>query len=493
MKRRPKPTRRLPPGSTMEPRPNRSSEPRRTRCADAPEPSRGARDLAFHAINAHQKKGKFITDVLAQEASASNLNSDDRRLALELSNGVVRRQATLDSLITPCVSRPRQNIEDALWTLLRIGTYQLVFTSSIPVYAAINETVETARRLGKPGWTGFINGVLRSVSRTMTDEQTGQPGPDSVPLGDGRYRRLNVDRFPDPSIDPVAYYSAAFSFPRWLVDRWAARHSFDELCQIGFWFNSPTPIMLRTNTLRTTRGELLAKLHAAGIEATPGSDSSAIVLQQSARVDTLPGFAEGLFVVQDETAMQAARLLNPQPGIQVLDLCAAPGTKTTHLAELMRNEGKIIAVDVNRERLARIDENAHRLGISIIETVIAAEDGADIPRGPFDAILLDVPCSNTGVLSKRPEARWRLNPQDLVELPAIQTMLLRSALERLKPGGRVVYSTCSIETEENAAVVRSALGDVQLQERLVLEAEQEHIPGQPSDGGYQALLRISQS
>jgi 16S rRNA (cytosine967-C5)-methyltransferase len=204
-------------------------------------------------------------------------------------------------------------------------------------------------------------------------------------------------------------------------------------------------------------------------------------------VERLPGFADGWFAVQDESAMQAARLLAPAPGSTVLDLCAAPGTKTTHLAELMGNRGSILAADVDRRRLALVEENCRRLGIDIVETQVVAADARDVSPGPFDSVLLDVPCSNTGVLGKRPEARWRLRPQDIEELAAIQKRLLTAAIARLKPGGRLVYSTCSIEPEENEGVVRAALSAFP-NLRLLSEVHRE--PGQPADGAYQAVLGV---
>jgi 16S rRNA (cytosine967-C5)-methyltransferase len=187
--------------------------------------------------------------------------------------------------------------------------------------------------------------------------------------------------------------------------------------------------------------------------------------------------------VQDESAMQVASALALEPGSVILDLCAAPGGKTTHLAELMANRGRIVACDIDQRRLANVTELARRLGIDIIEPCLLGKD-EPAPAGPFDAVLVDVPCSNTGVLGRRPEARWRLKPDDLRHLPRLQASLLRQACDRVRPGGAVVYSTCSIEPEENGELVRSVLSP-----GLELEAEQERRPGLPADGGYWARLR----
>jgi 16S rRNA (cytosine967-C5)-methyltransferase len=300
--------------------------------------------------------------------------------------------------------------------------------------------------------------------------------------------------FPDPSADPAGSFAEAFSFPRWLANRWQERFDFEELCRLGFWFDRPAPLSLRVNLLKTSRSELIGLLNERGVAATPGALPESIRLPGTARVDALPGFAEGLFSVQDESAMQAVERLAPRPGETIFDLCAAPGAKTTHIAERMRNQGTIIATDIRPERLARVAENCSRLGISIVQPILVRETESDWQAkatisnpaaGPFDAILADVPCSNTGVLGKRPEARWRLTPSEIAELAARQSQLLESACRRLRPGGRLVYSTCSIEPEENEQIVRGLLRQ---EPALALVEEWHQIPGRPSDGGYQALL-----
>jgi 16S rRNA (cytosine967-C5)-methyltransferase len=192
-----------------------------------------------------------------------------------------------------------------------------------------------------------------------------------------------------------------------------------------------------------------------------------------------------LFAVQDHSSMLVASALDPQPGWTVLDLCAAPGGKTTHLAELMRNTGRIVACDIVAKRLETVTSLCQRMGVSIVETA-TLKDGTDAPVGPFDAALVDVPCSNTGVLGRRPEVRWRLDPAEFPHLIRLQQRLLEVALDRVKPGGVVVYSTCSIEPDENGGVVRAVLHRTP---GLTLEAEHTAIPGTPSDGGYWARLR----
>ena len=467
--------------SRMRPRPHR---PRRAKRVGGP-PT--AHRVAFTVLSQYKNEGRFVSQLLEHElARTPGFPSDERRLAVELINGVVRRRFTLDTLLLPHVARPRHRIEGELWTLLQIGTYQLAFLDSIPPYAAVNETVLLAKEGDRHGWDGFVNGVLRAVQSAFTDQFADGPSADALPLTNGRYRRLSRVFFRDPVSDPVGHVAESFSFPRWLIERWQSRFELAELCRLGFWFDHPAPLSLRVNPLRANRDDLLAIFRSQGVSVAPGSLAEAICVEGTRRVDSLPGFAEGFFSVQDESAMQAVDLLDPKPGETVLDLCAAPGTKTTHLAERMANQGTIIATDIRPDRLRRIDENSHRLGLTIVQPLLVSADSANVPPGPFDAILVDVPCSNTGVLGKRPEARWRIDAAEIQELATQQQVLLRSACERLAPQGRVVYSTCSIEPEENETIVRTILGE---RPDLTLVAERHHIPGRPADGGYQALLR----
>ncbi len=307
-----------------------------------------------------------------------------------------------------------------------------------------------------------------------------------------RYRSIGKDVFPPPETDLAGYITAAFGLPEWLITRWSARFSPDQMLQMAKWFDLRQPLTLRVNPLKTTRDELLAEMREAAVEESttllePGDRPESIRYEGPFRIVDLPGFADGYFTVQDETAMSAAALLAPQPGEHVLDLCAAPGTKTTHLAELMNGKGSIVATDVDLGRLRRIEENADRLGFSsMIEPLVIREDLSELPEGPFNAILIDVPCSNTGVLGKRPEVRSRITPEDIDELVVTQQKLLDAAASIVAPGGRIVYSTCSVEPEENSGVVTQFL---QKSSDFELVETHNFIPGNPTDGGYQVLLK----
>ncbi len=446
-----------------------------------------ARSLALDVLLECRTRDVFIQEILDQGLSRAALSPADRRLATQLAYGVLRRRGTLDALLRPLIQREPHKVEAWLLDALRLGAFQLALLTHIPPHAALNETVELAALFGRPGAKGFLNGVLRRLAPVFTDERSAVPAADALPLEGGEYRRLARPVLPAPAEHPVEYLTAAFALPRWLAQRWLDRHGWDECVRLGFWFAGPAPLWLRCNSLRTDRDALLAALAKAGVRAESGDYPQAVRLLEPASIRQLPGYEQGWFAVQDQSAMRVAAALAPAPGSCVLDLCAAPGGKTTHLAELMRNEGQVIACDVDDVRLRTVAELAARLGLTCIETArLNPERNEDPPAGPFDAILVDVPCSNTGVLGRRPEVRWRLRPDDLNHLVRLQTKLLLLAAERVRPGGAVVYSTCSIEPEENRQVVDAVLQGIR---ELVLEADEVQSPGQPADGGYWARLR----
>lgn len=446
---------------------------------------RTSREAAFAALEEFRNSGTWLSDVLDRLYRTASLPPRERGLATELACGVMRRMATLDAILKKLVARPLDQVEPPLLTILRLGVYQIALLDGVPPHASVHETVELTKRLGRMRWSGFVNGVLRGATRLITSDFDPSPSARGVPVADGRFRRLTADVFADPQRDAAHYFADAFSFPLWLGERWLKRMPAADLYRLGAWFNSPGRLVIRVNQLKTTAAALTAEFEAAGVKATPIEGFAAIAPEGVPQIERLPHFDEGWFAVQDLSAIHAAQRLAPKPGQRIWDVCAAPGGKTCHLAELMANSGQVVATDVRPERLRLVDENRLRLGADIIQTQLIGEDGSGAPDGPFDGILVDVPCSNTGVLGKRPEARWRIKEGGITELNRVQERLLKMALERLAPGGRLVYSTCSIEPDENGDVVRGVLagrGDVTLAE------EQLFLPGQPGDGGYQALL-----
>ena len=464
------------------------------------------RALAHEVLLEQAETQTFAQDLLDRRWAEYAVPDQDRRLISDLVFGTVRRRATLDAVLAAHLNRPLAELEPGLRTLLRLGAYQLILTGGIPPHAAVHETVAVAELVDAPRWTGLTNGVLRSLARAIypaDDEPVPAAGPaaDAVPLPGGDWRSVGTPAFPDPADDRAGYFAAAFAFPKWIARRWAERLESADLWTLGFHFDRPPIPTLRVNPLQGDRSALLGMLADAGIEATAGPEPQSIRLAEGANVTALPGFAEGRFSVQDETAQRAAALLTPRPGERVLDLCAAPGTKTTHLAELSGDAAHIFAADVSSNRLEKVTANARRLGLTSIQVRATAADASDLPGlsddatgdpsawggGPFDAALVDVPCSNTGVLGKRPEARWRIKSSDLPLFAESQARLLAAALERVRPGGRCVYSTCSVEPEENTGVVAAVLADPRFTDWRAVRSV-SHRPGRPGDGGFQALL-----
>ncbi len=445
-----------------------------------------ARSLALQVLLDSSRHDGFVQELLDRHLSAAqarSLSAADRRLATQLCYGVLRRRYTLMTLLRPLVTRSPDKVEPWLWDALHLGAYQLTLLTQIPPHAAIHETVELAVKFNRSRAKGFLNAVLRACAGQVTMDRAAGPAANALPMDDGSFRRLAQPLLPDPEQAPAEYLARGFGLPSWLAARWLERYGREEAFRLGFWFLTPTTLTLRVNPLRTSREAFLQALGQASICAEPGSHPQAVRLRESAHVRDLPGYDEGWFCVQDESAMQVASALAPKPGWRVLDLCSAPGGKTTHLAELMGDQGRIIACDIDESRLRTVRDLARRLHL---KSVLTDRHQTVLTEGNFDAALVDVPCGNTGVLGKRPEVRSRLRSEDLKHLVLVQRRLLKRALEKVKPGGVVVYSTCSIEPEENQELVR---GIINSQPKVLLEEEQEVVPGRPSDGGYWARLR----
>ena len=443
------------------------------------------RHLAWTALSRFDIHGHFLSDTLSELDRVHQLSSQDRAFAVDVTAGIVRRRLSLDAMIESQVSRPKEQVETDLWRLLQFGAYQLAFAQTAE-HAAVDTSVELAKQLGKPRWAGFVNGVLRNIARLLSDESVTSAAQNAMPVPGGKYRVLNSPILPHPELQRVEYFSKAFSLPDVLATRWVKRFDLHRLTEIAFHSLTPPRLTLRVNSLKTSASELHKLFRDEQVEFVAGETPDAITLTKSTRVVGLPGYEAGLWSVQDSSAMQAAVMLDPQPDEQILDLCSAPGGKTCHLAELSGNKAHITACDVSQAKLDRVRQNADRLGLENIQLVEVLKNSSDVPAGPFDAALVDVPCSNTGVLSRRPEARWRFREAELPELTELQSRLLMTAFDRLKPGGRLVYSTCSIEPEETSELLQTIAASVP---SMSIENESTILPHSDSDGAYCALVR----
>ncbi len=370
----------------------------------------------------------LLTEALPQ------LSGPDRGLCQELVLGVIRHRAWLDWLVDQKTDGRRQ--QPLAQILLRLGLYQIFQLDRVPDHAAVNETVNLARRHDLGNQAGFINAVLRNALREKPQW----------------LERLAELRQRQPAV--------GHSHPQWLVHRWQHRWPNDTDALLE-WNNQPAPIYARRNTLRATAEELEAQWSQEKVSFTPCnlpwlSHGLMYRIEADGSPAALASFAEGRFYIQDPSTLASVQELDPRPGENILDLCAAPGGKTTAIAQRMQDDGAVLAIDIDESRLDRLRENAERLGITCIQPKALAQ--IDLKNsGPFDRILIDAPCSNTGVMRRRVDVRWRLNARELPALARAQLDLLKRAAPLLKRGGVLVYSTCSIEPEENEEVIAAFL------------------------------------
>ncbi|MGB9792634.1 MAG: 16S rRNA (cytosine(967)-C(5))-methyltransferase RsmB [Thermacetogeniaceae bacterium] len=391
-----------------------------------------ARDGALRVLLAVEKEGAYANLALQKLRSLHRLKTPDAALLTELVYGTLRWQNTLDWVINQFSKLPVDKMNSVVRNILRLGAYQLLFLERIPPPAACNEAVKLAKLWGLEQLGGFVNGVLRNIVR-------------------------NKEKIIYPSLDenPSLHISVKYSHPLWLVDRWLERWGEKETISLCIANNETPPLVLRCNTLKTTPEKLLQELTEDGISVVPSPYiPEGLRVSQINHLNELRSYKAGYFVVQDESSMLASLILQPEEGSFVLDACSGPGGKTTHLAQIMRNKGKILALDIHEHKLRLVAETAERLGISIIERRLL--DARSLPEelhGKADYVLVDVPCSGLGVIRRRPELRWRLNPEKLSLYPQQQLEILKGAAVAVKKGGVLVYSTCSTEPEENRDVI----------------------------------------
>jgi 16S rRNA (cytosine967-C5)-methyltransferase len=404
-------------------------------------------------------RGAYTDVALRQALGASDLDRRERAFITECVYGVVRWRGRIDWLLAQVCRHPLDALTPWVRNTLRLGVYQCVWMERVPPWAAVHEAVELARRFGHAGTARLVNGVLRTLLRRHQDY-----------------------KLPDATTQPAAHLAVAFSHPEWLVARWLQRYGWERtraLCEAN---NRPAGIALRTNTLRTTPAMLAQRLRQEGLRQVAPSRllPEALIVRGTARLDALPSYQEGLFQVQDEGAMLVAPLCRVHPGQWVLDACAAPGGKATHLAQLMQDTGHILACDVQRGRLRLLCDNVARLRLSSITTIVADATRPLPVRMRFDRILVDALCSGLGVLRRHPDIKWRKTPADLVALQAMQLRLLHAQHQMLAPDGVLVYSVCSHEPEETHEVVARFLAAHPYMRLDAVDADLPREPPYPS-------------
>jgi 16S rRNA (cytosine967-C5)-methyltransferase len=396
-------------------------------------PPRGAsaRSVALDVLVRVEVSAAFADRLLDARPARAGLDARDRGLATELVLGTLRWQRWLDWQLGRVSHRPLAALAPWARALLRLTAYQLAFLDRIPAWAAINEAVELAKRRRPPGAAGYVNAVLRALAA----------GPRPWPEPDAP--------------DPVEALALRTSQPTWLVRRWWARYGPAEAEALARAMNGTPPVVVRANTLRASPEAVRAALAAAGVTAGPARLApEGLVLEAAGDLRGLGPLEAGLATVQDEGAILVGHALGPAPGDTVADVCAAPGAKTTHLAALMGNRGRVIAADPHPGRLALLRAACARLGATIVEPRLGDAAALAALVGPVcDGVLVDAPCSNLGVLRRNPDGKWRRRPEDLAALAETQVAILDAAGGLVRTGGVLVYATCSLEPEENEAVV----------------------------------------
>ena len=402
----------------------------------------------------------------------TKLEEQDRRFATELVNGSVKAKGTLDFILGQMVNRPLQKLEPVVRYILHLGLYQIFYLDRIPDSAACNESVNLAKKFSHKGTDKFVNGVLRSSVRQKM-------------------------ALWEKTLEDV---SLRLSHPRWLVQRWRKQFGEDETEALCCWNNEPASLCLRVNTLMTVRDVFLQDLREMGCEAEVSLwCPDGIVMTRSPGLPALLQTFPHSFYVQDESSMLPAQLLQPKAGEQILDMCAAPGGKTTHIAALMENRGRVTACDIYPHKLKLIEENAKRLKLDNIKTEL--QDGTVLREEwieKFDRVLVDAPCSGLGVLRRRAEARWAKKEKDLRNFPALQQRILENASRYVKYGGVLVYSTCTLEERENGKQIELFLqnhrewkqsGFVHPRSKEVVKELQLYPQRDGVDGFYLTLLQ----
>ncbi|MBW1980692.1 MAG: 16S rRNA (cytosine(967)-C(5))-methyltransferase RsmB [Deltaproteobacteria bacterium] len=400
-----------------------------------------SRSMAMHILMQVAQQGSHA-DVLLSGCfkRQATLDARDRAFITELVYGTLRWQARLDWIIDRYARMKSARMALPVRVILRLATYQLLYLDRVPPSAAVNEAVKLAKASQPLYIVRFVNAVLRSIAAN---------------------RDALRDALPEKSTPER--WAVAFSFPGWLIEKWLAELGQQETEAFCRSSNEVAPTTIRVNTLKTTVTELARVLGARGFKVTPGRFSPEAIHLDNIRTDlsSLPEYLRGEFQVQDEAAQLVSHLVAPQPGERILDACAGLGGKSTHLGQLMKNEGRLTAMDKQGWRLNHLQENARRLQISCIDTkeVDLLEMGAAHPwLASFDRILLDAPCSGLGVLRRKPDIKWKINKKDLRRLQRTQLALLAAVAPMVRPGGLLVYATCTVSREENEAVVQEFLG-----------------------------------
>ena len=421
------------------------------------------REIALKILYKIDKEDAYSNIELNEQIKQNrkNLTEKDIGLISEIVYGVTTWKLTLDEIIKKYSKIKIKKISPWILNILRMGIYQIIFLNKIPKSAAVNESVNLAKRYGHASSSNFVNAILRKIEKNDYEE----------------FFKIE---------DDIERISKTTSMPKWIVEELMKNNEIKKVEEICKNSNIKPKIIIRVNSLKINKQELIKKLKEKGIECNEPQEKvdDFLILEKIKNIENIDEFKKGYFTIQDISAGQTARILNPQPGELVLDACSAPGGKTTYMAELMKNKGKIEAWDIHEHRTKLVEQNAQRLGVNIIETKVKDASLYDEKlKEKFDKILLDVPCLGIGVIKRKPDIKWQRKPEDIEKITEIQKKILNNCSKYLKNNGTIVYSTCSILKEENQDVVDEFLKE---NSGFYIESNEVRniLPNQEEDGFF---------
>lgn len=402
-----------------------------------PQPARQSAFLTLRAIH----RGAFADVALDKVLQKTSLSLLDKRFLTELVYGTIRRQRTLDALIDQLGKKPSHQQPLDLRLILHLGLYQLRYLNQIPASAAVNTTVELAKQNGFVNLAGVVNGLLRQYVRLTQADASEETVSTSFSLHDPL-------RLPSDLTQRLGVF---YSYPDWIVANWLEQFGQAETEQLCQWMNEPPSIDLRINRLKTTIETVEIAFSHVNVptKRIPSLPNALRLVESAGSIQNLPGYQEGWWVVQDGSAQLVSYLLDPQPGEMVIDVCAAPGGKTTHIAELMDDQGSVWACDKTASRLKKLEQNRDRLQLRSIHIQVGDSRTSSHFQNQADRVLVDAPCSGLGTLHRHADARWRQTPDSVTQLAQLQAELLAHVASWVKPGGVLVYSTCTLHPTEN--------------------------------------------
>ncbi|WP_053956945.1 16S rRNA (cytosine(967)-C(5))-methyltransferase RsmB [Inediibacterium massiliense] len=391
-----------------------------------------ARKYAYKILLDIEQNNAFSNIAVNKELRGKDISSVDRRLIRELVYGVLENKIYLDFIISKLSNTKMNKMDRKVIIILRIGLYQIIFLDKIPAFAAVSESVNIMKKIN-PRAAGFTNGILRNYLR-------------------------NQEKIKIPSLKEnlEMHLSIQYSHPLWLVKKWLNEFGQDFTMKLLKANNETPKLSIRVNTLKTTKEKLIKMLQTEGVEVDKNTNAEECLhLDHVGNIEELKSYQEGLFQIQDESSMLVGLVLNPKSGECIVDVCAAPGGKTTHIAQIMKNQGQIIARDIYPHKLNLIKENAKKLGIEniIVQEFDAQKIDVDLIQ-KADRVLVDAPCSGLGIIRRKPELKYNKTPDHIKEITKIQLEILKNASQYVKDNGVLVYSTCTIEKEENIEVIK---------------------------------------